>query len=510
MTKVLKSTSTPGMFTPTDRELTLRAQIKTGWSTLSSGDHRHKHAGITAAEMSHIHQVLEKAQAVEHMEDIRIGLQLLKHEEAMNNSRGNGVTTCKICNRDMFGKKTSQPEPIQLCNDCQMVVCKRCQMQDKIRGELILLCTVCYEARELWRKSGSWLNNSVPVVHIPMEELIAIRQQKMNRTVQSHNHNRGEADFGFVNPYQLEAEDQDDDDESSLVPSTSGRQAAELVDYKSLDSSSSPVAGADESQPRAFKEGGKIRSRESGLSRRSAISKADKNRLLGSRERARSRSRSGSRVPGPSVSSPSLDKSSGGPQPAKIPSIKIRKPSTPAPELGADQPPQETPPSYEPEASVQIGTFREESSSGSTSPEHVTAAKPVPVPRSRKAQQEVLEREFVKTGPLAQGEFKTTASPGLQSRDEASQSQSAGEYSNLSRKVEASSNTTSEDVDRGEFSFKRVDVPPKSMSLPRQPTTPPRNADVSKSEFKKVLARVPGQNGRAVGRYFGVVWCCFC
>lgn len=47
-------------------------RIKTGWSTISS-HHHHRHAGLTAVELKQIQQVLERAQAMEHLEEVRIG-----------------------------------------------------------------------------------------------------------------------------------------------------------------------------------------------------------------------------------------------------------------------------------------------------------------------------------------------------------------------------------------------------------------------------------------------------
>lgn len=46
-------------------------RIRTGWSTISNRDAHC--SGLTSSEMKQIQQVLEKAQAMERMEEIRIG-----------------------------------------------------------------------------------------------------------------------------------------------------------------------------------------------------------------------------------------------------------------------------------------------------------------------------------------------------------------------------------------------------------------------------------------------------
>ena len=193
----------------------------------------------------------------------------------------------------------------------------------------------------------------------------------------------------FVNPYQLEAEDEDDDDDTSLPDSqridftcsTRSRNGSPLdrsaspipaflsqlkaVAGKSVDADAPPgergsplqldsdntrSSPLDEEGSVEGRRGGRFRS-GSGLSRRSAITKNNKDRLMSSRDRARSRSHSGTRVPGPRVSnSRSLDDNHVTPTPpgeaehartASIPGIKIRKASTqvtPGPQLAQSVP----------------------------------------------------------------------------------------------------------------------------------------------------------------------------
>ena len=144
-----------------------------------------------------------------------------------------------------------------------------------------------------------------------------------------------------MSPYQLEVEDQDDDDEDmshfTASPSGSQRDKSSPTDLlrglkaasKELDFDVSPgLSNFSDSDDSHSRDGGvRPRSRSSGLSRRSAISKADKGRLMRSRENARSRYRSGSQVPGPSLAA-AVNSTADDPLSNSLPSIKVRKPST--------------------------------------------------------------------------------------------------------------------------------------------------------------------------------------
>lgn len=57
-------------------------------------------------------------------------LQILKHKEMVEKCHGDGVTTCRICNRDFSHKRSHHPEPIQFCNDCQMVNPKKLKIDE--------------------------------------------------------------------------------------------------------------------------------------------------------------------------------------------------------------------------------------------------------------------------------------------------------------------------------------------------------------------------------------------
>ncbi|VDO63556.1 unnamed protein product [Heligmosomoides polygyrus] len=85
-------------------------------------------------------------------------------EKMRRRATGNGVTHCLLCHTE-FGLLASKSYAA-MCVDCRKYVCQRnCGVEtlDSQRGEVIFLCKICSEAREvLWKKSGAWFYKEVP------------------------------------------------------------------------------------------------------------------------------------------------------------------------------------------------------------------------------------------------------------------------------------------------------------------------------------------------------------
>ncbi|KAJ1373770.1 hypothetical protein KIN20_036275 [Parelaphostrongylus tenuis] len=85
-------------------------------------------------------------------------------EKMRRRATGNGVTHCLLCHTE-FGLLSSKSYAA-MCVDCRKYVCQRnCGVEtlDCNRGEVIFLCKICSEAREvLWKKSGAWFYKEVP------------------------------------------------------------------------------------------------------------------------------------------------------------------------------------------------------------------------------------------------------------------------------------------------------------------------------------------------------------
>ncbi|KAE9419320.1 hypothetical protein Angca_005148, partial [Angiostrongylus cantonensis] len=153
---------------PSDRHLQLRAQLKSGWSvrtaTARSPTNSKGNSAITEAEQEHIKQVLAKAEASRLKEQQRLGKMVDRLEKMRRRATGNGVTHCLLC-RTEFGLLSSKSYAA-MCVDCRKYVCQRnCGVEtfDCNRGEVIFLCKICSEAREvLWKKSGAWFYKELP------------------------------------------------------------------------------------------------------------------------------------------------------------------------------------------------------------------------------------------------------------------------------------------------------------------------------------------------------------
>jgi len=184
---------------PNDRELTMRARLKTGWSSRSnfimqtnnenanmsnnnmsstnanqnannlsnpanfsnksSKQFQQPRGSITEAEFQEIEQVMMRAALIEQKEIDRIS-KLYQRYNSMNRPQGNGETTCLICNTN-FGILSSTP---RICSDCFKNVCTTCSVDalSSSKQTTIWLCKICAEYRDFLKKSGAWFSKRLP------------------------------------------------------------------------------------------------------------------------------------------------------------------------------------------------------------------------------------------------------------------------------------------------------------------------------------------------------------
>jgi len=204
---------------PNDRELIIRAKLKTGWSsrsnmntlsnnnaatndnnnnnltvknTIKSGQtspmnntsnihqenhhhHHHHHNNnsksqqlISDSEFLEIEQVMQRACMIEQKETDRIN-KLMHRYNQMNRPLGNGESTCLICNSN-FGILGATP---RICSDCLKNVCTTCSIDSlsSCKQTTIWLCKICAEYRDFLKKSGAWFNKRVPIQIQPQAAL---------------------------------------------------------------------------------------------------------------------------------------------------------------------------------------------------------------------------------------------------------------------------------------------------------------------------------------------------
>ncbi|XP_034937244.1 rabphilin-3A [Chelonus insularis] len=283
---------------PNDRQLALRAKLKTGWSVKSGsldylyGDYspyaqndkassntsstsNKKTSSLTAEEQETIIAVIQRAEALDQLEQERIGklverLENIKrnvtlvHTTRLNNKscgsrciRGNKcVCCCALC-----GEKFSilGPGP-NICKDCRKYVCEKCCVEtltmslprnkkgyqqnyknssipnlssteyldhvDSSRAlTKVFLCRICTETREMWKKSGAWFFKSLPKYILPEKKKPKGINKYKDRTVTSS--------IGSIEPPEPDSSSEDDLGAKSIqtfsFPSNTSLDPTDLV-----------------------------------------------------------------------------------------------------------------------------------------------------------------------------------------------------------------------------------------------------------------------------------------
>ncbi|XP_022085712.1 double C2-like domain-containing protein beta isoform X2 [Acanthaster planci] len=159
---------------PNDRQLALRAKLGSGWSFHTSASKYKKSDTLSREEQETILGVIERADKLEVAEQERIGRLVDKLENMKKNALGNGSGKCVLCG-DEFGLLGASP---LTCHDCYKAVCTKCGVDTTNSFKHpILLCKICSETRELWKRSGAWFFKSLPKYIIPEKKVDQSRLQ---------------------------------------------------------------------------------------------------------------------------------------------------------------------------------------------------------------------------------------------------------------------------------------------------------------------------------------------
>ncbi|GFY68066.1 rab effector Noc2 [Trichonephila inaurata madagascariensis] len=143
---------------PSDRELVLRAKLNSGWS-IHSQDYFQKPEPILDPELRSIENVMERAKQIDIAEKDRIERMVWRLENMKRNTVGDGKKNCSMCGISFGFFRTSSIN----CCDCLMAVCEKCRIDiQNVSQEICVLCKICAENREVWKKSGGWFYGKVP------------------------------------------------------------------------------------------------------------------------------------------------------------------------------------------------------------------------------------------------------------------------------------------------------------------------------------------------------------
>ncbi|XP_047097762.1 rabphilin-3A [Schistocerca piceifrons] len=153
---------------PNDRQLALRAKLRTGWSVKTQSLEQYggqaDNPSLSEQEQETILQVIRRAEMLDLTEQERVGRLVERLENMKRNALGNGTSQCVLCG-ETFGVLGS---PSLICHDCKKAVCQKCGFETfTAHKEPISLCKICSETREMWKKSGAWFFKGLPKYVLP-------------------------------------------------------------------------------------------------------------------------------------------------------------------------------------------------------------------------------------------------------------------------------------------------------------------------------------------------------
>ncbi|XP_063925264.1 rabphilin-3A isoform X2 [Zophobas morio] len=158
---------------PNDRQLALRAKLKTGWSVKTASLSCHGSSvsqPLGPEEQEAIVNVIKRAEEVDLTEQERVGRLIERLENMRRNALGRNPSQCLLCG-DGFGMLGAQKV---LCIDCKRLVCQKCAIESCTTKNTSCrnywLCLICAETREIWKKSGAWFFKSIPKYILPSEK----------------------------------------------------------------------------------------------------------------------------------------------------------------------------------------------------------------------------------------------------------------------------------------------------------------------------------------------------
>ncbi|CAF1483114.1 unnamed protein product [Adineta ricciae] len=164
----MKDAGNSAFVCPNDRQLQLRAKLNSGWSfhsgrpapvtRLTNPIISSPNQSLRDEELERIKKVLDRAQRIELLEQERVGKLIDRLENMKKHATGNGSTQCVLC-ADGFGMLGASSV---LCVDCHKAVCNKCSIETIFNQQLINLCKICSENREVWKKSGAWFFRALP------------------------------------------------------------------------------------------------------------------------------------------------------------------------------------------------------------------------------------------------------------------------------------------------------------------------------------------------------------
>ncbi|XP_054280188.1 rabphilin-3A isoform X2 [Macrosteles quadrilineatus] len=158
---------------PNDRGLALLAKVGAGWSvkTQHNQTYRQQSVALDETEQQIILEVIRRAEALESIEQERVGRLVDRLDNMKRNAIGSGTNQCILCGAQcvLFGVITTSSI---VCRDCKKMVCQKCGVESYSgsRKEVVWRCKICSETREMWKKSGAWFFKAIPKHVLPVKK----------------------------------------------------------------------------------------------------------------------------------------------------------------------------------------------------------------------------------------------------------------------------------------------------------------------------------------------------
>ncbi|XP_046683642.1 uncharacterized protein LOC124369634 [Homalodisca vitripennis] len=205
---------------PNDRGLALLAKVGAGWSVKTQHNQTYKQQpeALDEAEKQIILEVIQRADALDSLEQERVGRLVDRLDNMKRNAIGSGTNQCILCGAQcvLFGVLSTNSI---LCHDCRKTVCQKCGVEtcSGSRKEVIWRCKICAETREMWKKTGAWFFKAIPKHVLPVKKTTYGEQPTTGAS--------------RVKSSELEEESSSDDDRASRLLASRSKKIEEPVNH---------------------------------------------------------------------------------------------------------------------------------------------------------------------------------------------------------------------------------------------------------------------------------------
>ncbi|KAM3963831.1 rabphilin [Aphomia sociella] len=188
---------------PNDRQLSLRAKLRTGWSAARS------EPPLTVSEREAIAAVVKRAEKLDEVEAKRVGRLVARLEGMRRSAQGPAPRSCLVC-----GETSKLLAPLRTCAVCNQSACPKCVIEtplhrSPIRSREQYMCNLCAETREMWKKSGAWFFKSLPKYILPERRATGrYNDSELARSLQEagNSSNEGKTDSEPGSPLSVHAQ----------------------------------------------------------------------------------------------------------------------------------------------------------------------------------------------------------------------------------------------------------------------------------------------------------------